>query len=229
MISRRSKSILILLGFIGAIDVEAQTPQMLQKIEVYGEGQVEVAPDMAYVQVGVTTVGEHVEKASVENARAVEAVLAAVEATGVDRVDMKTDNYSIGMERNYREEKGRAVYRVNNMVDITVRDLSLVGQVLGAAMRSGANEVRGLHMEVAQKRDAMSEARSLAAEDARQKAEHLASLHGVQIGHVLKISEGGGGAQATLVKAMAMDVRSVPISAGAQRLSAKIRVVYQLR
>ena len=58
MVSRWSKSILLLLGFIGAVNVEAQIPQ---KLEVYGEGQVEVVPDMAYVQVGVTTVGEHVE------------------------------------------------------------------------------------------------------------------------------------------------------------------------
>ena len=80
------------------------------------------------------------------------------------------------------------------MVDITVRELSLVGQVLGAAMRSGPTKCVACVMEVAQKREAMVEARSLAAEDARQKAEHLASLHGVQIGPVLKISEGGRGA-----------------------------------
>jgi len=226
MVSRWSKSIFLLIGFVGAVNVEAQT---LQTLEVYGEGQVEVVPDMAYVQVGVTTVGEHIEKASVENARAVEAVFSAVEITGVDPVDIKTGNFSIGAERNYREDKDRAVYRVNNMVDITVRDLSIVGQVLGAAMRAGANEVRGLRMEVAQKRKAMIEARSLAAEDARQKAEHLASLHGVQIGPVLEISEEGREGQAPLVKAIAMDARSVPISAGAQRLSAKIRVVYQLQ
>ena len=54
MVSRWSKSIFLLLGFVGAVNVEAQT---LQTLEVYGEGQVEVVPDMAYVQVGVTTVG----------------------------------------------------------------------------------------------------------------------------------------------------------------------------
>ena len=46
MVSRWSKSILLLLGFIGAVNVEAQ---ILQKLEVYGERQVEVVPDMAYV------------------------------------------------------------------------------------------------------------------------------------------------------------------------------------
>ena len=57
-------------------------------------------------------------------------------------------------------------------------------------MSGGANEVRGLRLEVAQKREAMVRARALAAEDARQKAEHLASLHGVEIGPVLSITEG---------------------------------------
>lgn len=226
MTNRWGKSMLVFLGVLGATYVEAQTPRTL---EVYGEGQIEVVPDMAHVQVGVTTVGEHVEKASAENARAVEAVLSAVEATGVERSDMTTSNFSIGMERNYREEKDRAVYRVNNMVDITVHDLSIIGQVLGAAMSGGANEVRGLRLEVAQKRAAMVRARALAAEDARQKAEHLASLHGVEIGPVLSITEGGGGGSAPLLKTMAMDARSVPISAGSQRLSATIRVVYQLK
>lgn len=225
MTNRWSKSILVFLGLLGATYVEAQAPRTL---EVYGEGQIEVVPDMAYVQVGVTTVGQHVEKASSENARAVQAVLSAVGATGVERTDMTTSNFSIGMERNYREEKDRAVYRVNNMVDITVHDLSIIGQVLGAAMSGGANEVRGLRLEVAQKREAMVRARALAAEDARQKAEHLASLHGVEIGPVLSITEGGGGGPAPLLKTMAMDARSVPISAGSQRLSATIRVVYQL-
>jgi len=90
MVSICSKSILLLLAFISAVNVEAQAPQTL---DLYGEGQVEVLPDMAYVQVCVTTVGEHVEKASVENARAVEAVFLAVEITGVGPVDIKTVNF----------------------------------------------------------------------------------------------------------------------------------------
>ena len=70
----------------------------------------------------------------------VEAGLAAVEVTGVDQVNIKTGNFTIGNERNQREEKDRAVYRVSNMVDITVRDLYLIGQVLGAATRADANQ-----------------------------------------------------------------------------------------
>lgn len=226
MVGMCSKWITVFLGVVGAGYIEAKE---LHLLEVYGEGQVEVMPDIAYVQVGVTTVGEEVEQAAAENARAVEGVLSAVEASGVGRADVATSNFSIGLDQAYRNKKGRTAYRVNNTVNITVRDLSKVGQVLGAAMQGGANEVRGLHMELAQPREALIQARALAAEDARQKAEHLASLHGVEIGSVLEISEERGGGQAPLFKAMAMEARSVPISVGSQRLSAQIRVVYQLR
>ena len=181
---------------------------MPQTLEVYGDGQVEVVPDIAYGLVGVTTIGKHVEKASSENARMVEAGLAVVEVTGVDQVNIKTGNFTIGIERNHREEKDRSVHGFNNTVDITVRDLSLIGWVLGTATRAGANEVHGLHMEVAQKREAMVKARSLVVEDARQKAEYLFSLHRVQIGSVLEISEGGGRGRFPLVKVLAMDARS---------------------
>ena len=82
---------------------------MPQILEVYGDGQVGVVPDIAYGLVGVTIIGKHVEKAPSENARVVEAGLAAVEVTGVDQVNMKTGNFTIGMERNHREEKDRSV------------------------------------------------------------------------------------------------------------------------
>ena len=75
-------------------------------------------------------------------------------------------------------------------------------------------------MEVAQKREAMVKVRSLAVEDARQKAEYLASLNRVQIDSVLETSKGGGRGQFPLVKALAVDAKSVPISAWSQRLSA---------
>lgn len=81
---------------------------MPQTLEVYGDEQVEVVPDIAYGLVGVMTIGKHV--------------------------------FTIGNGRNQREEKDRSVYRVNNMVDITVRDLYLIGQVLGVATRAGANQ-----------------------------------------------------------------------------------------
>ena len=201
----------------------------VRTLEVFGEGQVEVVPDIAYVQVGVTTVEEDVARASAENAALVERVLAAIAAAGVEQRDMATGHYSVSFERPYGErDGGDGVYRVNNMVEIAIRDLSRVGRVMGAAMAGGANEMRGLRMELEDPRQALVTARRLAAQDAREKAEQLAELHGAQLGAVLEIVEEGGGGTAPLVKMMAAEARSVPIRAGTQRLGARLRVVYQL-
>ena len=75
---------------------------------------------------------------------------------------------------------------------------------------------------------ALVAARQLAAQDAREKAEQLAALHGAQLGAVLEIAEEGGGGMAPLVKMMASEAHSPPIRTGTQRLGARLRVVYQL-
>lgn len=201
----------------------------VRTLEVLGEGQVEVVPDIAYVQVGVTTIAEDVARASAENAALVERVLAAVAAAGVAQRDMATGQYSVALERPYGDrERGEEMYRVNAMVEIAIRDLPRVGRVMGAAMAGGANEMRGLRMELEDPRKALVAARQLAAQDAREKAEQLADLHGAQLGAVLEIAEEGGGGMAPLVKVMAAEARSVPIRTGTQRLGTRLRVVYQL-
>ena len=201
----------------------------MRTLEVFGEGQVEVVPDIAYVQVGVTTVAEDVAQAAGQNAERVERVLAAVADAGVDQRDMATGHYSVSLDRSYgeRERDGEA-YRVNNMVEIAIRDLSRVGRIMGAAMAGGANEMRSLRMELEDPRQALVAARQLAAQDAREKAEQLAALHGAQLGAVLEIAEEGGGGMAPLVKMMASEAHSPPIRTGTQRLGARLRVVYQL-
>ncbi len=201
-------------------------------IEIYGEGRVEVEPDMAHLKVGVMTTDEEAHTAAALNAQVIGEVLEAIAAAGVAERDMATSNYSINYERP-RPDHGRLTgrYRVNNTVAIKVRDLLRVGEVLGAAIRGGANEAYGLSMAVEDPSSALVLARERAVANARQKAEQLAKLHGEKLGRVLEVSEvvaGGGGRP--MLKAMAMDMeRSVPIRAGSQQISVRLRVVYALQ
>jgi uncharacterized protein YggE len=215
----------VLVGWLLLVGAHVLAAEERKTVQIYGEGQVEVNPDIAYIQLGVTTLNEQVERAASTNSKTVKRVLAAVSSAGLAERDMSTSNYSVSAERPYGSEDREPAYRVQNMVELTVRDLANVGSVLGAAMAAGANEVRSVRMELENARPALVEARRLAAQDAREKAQQLAELHGVELGPVLEISEEGGGAP--LLKAMAMD--AVPIRAGSQRLSVRLRVVYALR
>ncbi len=218
----------VCIGFLlgeGASAVENRT------IEVFGEGQVEVEPDIARLQLGVTTMASDAGVAAADNAEIVRTVLRVLAAAGVAERDVATSNFFIGFERP-DPERGRAegVYRVNNMVEVTIRDLTKVGEVMGAAMEGGANEARGLHMVLEDPRQALVLARELAVQDARGKAEQLAKLSGEKLGRVLQISEAnGGGGIGPMVKAMAMSESAVPIRSGTQQISARLRLLYQLQ
>jgi len=226
-----SKAWMVAAWALGLVLIQGVSASENRTIEVFGEGQVEVEPDIARLQVGVTTMAADAGEAAAANANAVRNVLRALAAAGVEEKDMATSNYSIGFDRAY-PERGReeGVYRVNNMVEVTIRNLDQVGEVMGAAMKGGANEARGLHMVLENPRQALVLARELAVRDARSKAEQLAELSDEKLGRVLKINEtNGGGGIGPMVKAMAMSESAVPIRSGTQRISARLRVVYQIQ
>ncbi len=166
-------------------------------ITVVGEGTVALQPDIATAQIGVDVSGPTAREASVEAARIMEAILAALEAQGVAPKDIQTSNYSIFAERMGDPMTGRpnerVTYRVNSGVAITVRDLATVGALLDAVIDAGANNIYGVSFSVANPDRSMAEARRKAAEDARIQAEELARLHGVALGQIVSVSEVIGG------------------------------------
>ena len=123
-----------------------------QTITVVGQGSVNIKPDIARVSVGVETSAETISEAVAENEAMMESVLVALQEVGVDEKDVQTMNYSIQLDR-YPEPLPRAEpatgepqpqYRVSNMVNVTIRDLDRVGDVLDAVIEAGANNIWGV-------------------------------------------------------------------------------------
>lgn len=167
-----------------------------QTITVIGQGTASVEPDIARVTVGVETTGETIAEAVAENEAQMEAVLAALKAAGIADKDIKTTNFSISADRYPVEprptDSGQAtepIYRVSNMVTVTVRELDSVGAVLDAVIEAGANNIWGVSFTVEDPSAAQAEARTDAVADAKARAEALASLTGVQLGPVMSVSE----------------------------------------
>ncbi len=175
---------------------EAQTGAPAQAlpgtITVVGEGKVKAKPDMAQASIGVEIINPDVKQASDEAAKTMEAVLAALKAQGVADADIQTSYYNIWVERPYSPEgmpSTQAIYHVSNNVQVTVRDLSKVTLVLGAAIEAGANTINSVTFNVTDPSDLRSEARQKAVENAKTNAQELATLNGVQLGSVVSVSE----------------------------------------
>jgi len=168
-----------------------------ETITVVGLGSVSVRPDIARVSLGVETLAETIGEAVAGNEVIMKSILAALEETGIDAKDIQTMHYSIRLDR-YPEQLPRAssspgepqpMYRVSNMVNVTIRDLDSVGTVLDAVIEAGANDIWGITFAVDDPSQAQDEARAGAIEDALARAGALAELNGVALGPGMSVTE----------------------------------------
>jgi len=226
---------------------ETQAP--VRTITVVGRGEVKAKPDIATVNLGVEVTAPTVTEAMTEANARMKTILAAMKALGIADKDIQTSNFSINFER--REPSAPDVpqttpgakpggaqtpagfYRVNNMVQVTVRDLNKVGDVLDAAVEAGANNVWGISFGLDNTEVLEAQAREKAVADARARAESLAKLNGVVVGDVIAISEIIGGGPSPLYADVAsfkgLGGGGAPVESGELTFATQIQTVYGIR
>jgi len=212
---------------------QSTSTSLPRTITVVGEGTVRIEPDVAEASIGVEVMGDAVKDASADAEATMNAVIAALRKQGIASKDIQTSSYSIWTERSYGSElraDSPVIYRVNNSVTVKIRDLTAVGDVLDAVIEAGANNINGVTFGVADPAPLAAEARRLAAENARTRAEELAALHGVTVGEVVSISEVmGGGVLPNFQRAAAESVAlGGPVAPGELELTAQLQVIYAI-
>lgn len=161
-------------------------------ITVTGQGVAYAAPDIAFISLGVEVSDPDVNIAVNTANENMEAVRAALMSLGVGDNDIRTENFYIYRETIYNEGAPTpdGVFRVSNYLRVTVRNTEQVPQVLSAALEAGANSVNNVVFSVEDTDAIASEARELAVDNARVRAQELADLTEVSVGDVLAIVEG---------------------------------------
>jgi uncharacterized protein len=169
----------------------AQAPLASGGITVVGQGEAFGAPDQANVQVGVEVFAPSVNEATAQNEAVIQQIMDSLTALGIAENDIQTTNYSLWAEQIYGDQgpEGIAGYRVTNQVNVTIRDINQVSDVLAAVTEAGANTIYGVSFSVADPAALEEEARAAAMADARVRAESLAALAGVSLGDITIISE----------------------------------------
>ncbi len=157
-----------------------------------------LAPDLADLRLGVAVSRPTVDAARAEAARLMDAILAAVDAAGVARRDVRTALLSVQPRYDYRENKPPTLtgYELANVVEVTVRDLARLGDVVDGTLGAGATSMDGLSFRIADPTDAEREARILAMAQARARADVLAEAAGLAIDGVAEVVEGVAGSAA---------------------------------
>ncbi|ETX15666.1 membrane protein [Roseivivax halodurans JCM 10272] len=215
------------LGLAGGAAAQEEGP----RLTVRGEGEASAPPDMAVITLGVT------ERAS-EAAAAMDAasgvaarILERLETLGVEARDVQTSDLSLNPVRRgdgSEAEPEIVAYEASNRVDLRVRDLGSLSDVLAAVLEDGANTLGGLSFSVSDPEPLLNEARRDAVAKARSKAELYAEAAGVTLGPIVRIDEGGSGGGFPRPMAEMRAVKDVPVAAGETGYTAEVTIVYEL-
>jgi len=180
-------------GFWGGSS-DAPTIQQKKVITVSGYGTVDTTPDEAVLRLSVVTQAEDVKDASDENAVKMDAVLAALYELGISEDDAVTSGYRVRPRYNWQDDKESLIgFQVRNLLIVTVRDIEKVGDVIGAAIGVGANEIDDVTFTVSDERqtELRDEAIADAARRASADAASAAKAMGVTIMGPVEISTTG--------------------------------------
>ncbi len=212
---------------------ESNTP--LRTMNVSGSGKVTLAPDIAYINIGVMSRASSVAEALSENSAQAQAVVNALVKLGVDPKDIQTSNFNIFPQQEM-DEKGmpaRTVYLVDNTVYVKVKDLPKMGQILDVVVKSGANSIHGITFDVQDKTAANSEARKLAVEDAYRQAQELAKAAAVTLGEVQTLNVSSSYRPVPMYAGDAAGKLGaggdVPVAAGQMVITVDVNITYRIR
>ncbi len=203
-------------------------------LTVNAEGLSEGRPDMATVNLGVTTEGQTAQAALQENARRMQALTQALRRAGVAERDIQTSNVSVHPQHQYREGQAPLItgYQANNTVSAKVRNVDSLGRVIDAAVGAGGNTVHGVHFAYQNPEGQLDAARRDAIAEARRRAELYADALGMQVARVVAVTEGGGYSPPIPMPVARMEMAqdaSTPISPGQIETRVNVSVTFELR
>ena len=161
-------------------------------VTVNGTATITAKPDEAIVGLGVQTQANTAQGALSENAIKMTALIASLMDKGIAKDDIATSYVSIYPTYG---NSGMAItgYQADNQVNVTLHDISTVGEVIDDAVKAGANLSNGITFQLSDENQGVNQALGDAVANARSKAETLAGAGGAQLGEVVSIQESSYG------------------------------------
>ena len=221
------KSIVASIAIVMSLACAAVAQETARTLSVVGEGQVETAPDMAIISLGVTHTDASAKAAMDRVSTDARALLDTLAAQGVEARDIQTDQLSLSPQwNNDNGQRDITGFVARNVVSVRVRDLAALGGVLDAALTAGSNDFNGLQFQLQDPGTAQADARAAAVKDAMERAAQLATAAGATLGPIRTMTEQGqGGRPEMFAAARASDM---PVAPGALSVTARVSVTFDL-
>ncbi len=208
------------------------------ELSVVGEGKLDVVPDTAYVDAGITINNVSTTEQAQKYLNEVNnKIIEEMKKLGIKKEDIKTTNYSISPNYKYTgSENAIDGYNGTATVEIKVKNTQLVSQVITTATASGANQIQGSRFIISSPEKYREEVRDMAIKNARDQAEKVAKKLGIKLGKVTNIIESPANQLPYNYKTMmaggglgGADVSQPNIEPGSQTITSVVTLFFEKR
>jgi len=205
---------IVILSVLGSVFLLTKTFSVLEKIDnpqgypntisVTGLGEIVTIPDIATFNFSVVETSEDVSSAQSLATEKTNKVLDFLTESGIEENDIKTTSYNVYPKYEWiqpvciseincpRGENKLVGYEVNQTIRVKVRETENAGGILSGIGNLEVSNVSGLNFEVDDEETLKAEARSMAIDDAQEKAQKLADDLGVKLGDAMNFNEDMG-------------------------------------
>jgi uncharacterized protein len=179
---------------IGQAPVASGAPSAKEpELTTSGRGETRLAPDYAYVTIGVTNPAQNAVDAAAENARRFESIMALLHSFGLNDRQLLTSRYNLTQSFEYPKngQPKPSGFVARSTIRAEVHRLEDLGKIIDATIASGATEVSGVQFLASNTDEARRTAMTEAVRQARADADAMARAAGGSLGRVIALNSGG--------------------------------------
>jgi len=227
--------VLLSVFLVARTDQVLKTATTTNTVSFSGEGKVLARPDVAVVSLSIVTEATTSKAAQDDNSAKSKTVTDFLKKQGIEEKDIKTSGYNIYPQYFYPRNNRPEIqgYQVNQALEIKIRDLDKISEVLDGIVSAGVNQVDNLSLQIDNPDALRSEAREKAIEGAKKKAQELESQLDVNLGRIVNFSENTGGIPTPLYygksEAMGIGGGGPSIPTGENEIVVNVTITYQIK
>ncbi|GAB0174291.1 MAG: hypothetical protein HHAS10_01700 [Candidatus Altimarinota bacterium] len=201
---------------IGSQGFTISTAPAIKTLSTSAEGKVKIIPDTLLISAGVEVrVKPSQDEAYNDMNTSINKVKEILKANGIEEKNIQTSNLSAGAEYSYKDGNPiREGYQAISslMIRVEKKDQKVTNDILDAIAKVENIRINGVDYDLSDKEKVYAEARKLALEKARSKADEMAKAAGVTIAGVASILESGNNYP---IPMYAQNFKSLDVAGGA--------------
>lgn len=234
---------IVLLLFISAFGVNAE--EEIPLLSVRGVSELKVPADQVEIDLTIVTEAKTAESALNENTKSIQSVMLALQSSGLEKDEYRSGQYRIHPVWSQRPRNPPADWRaeivgftVNSPLHIKSKKKALAGQLIGAVVDAGVNQINAVRFSLSDPRAYREDAIDQAAENAIEDARALALAIGVKLIEVQRVNIDDAAVTPVHVSrdqfraesaVLAKSSVAVPFNPGDTTVSARVSISYRIK